>query len=498
MQRPTRRDLLRGAGVALAVPFFESLAPRSAWAQAMPKRFVLFHWPGGTPAALLADQCAFPDRKANVFYPAATGTSTPFTSTPALLAPLLEGGRYGNFRNDLCVVSGLTYARLENHALGSHGHSTAMFSGYRSIPAFDVPGQPYAGGPTVDAVAAARLGGAAPLAIQLRSGSDHWPWSHTAANRPSDVYERPSELWSAVFRTAQMPPQEQELLYRREKSIIDFVKADADRLRARLGKSDRQRLERYLDSVRSVERTLTLPPPAVGCNPGPAPADTYGHLAGQPYVGFEDYAKTMIRLGVLALECDLTRSLFVSLGSSQNDDGRYTHVDPGFQLSLHTLQHGANNLSSGTNAAAHSQHTRITLWHLEMFGYLMSLLKGAGGAGSLLANSVVVGTSEFSDGGMHSGHFLPVLVAGQARPLQTGRHVAYKSSDLLADRGTPCNGQPVHAFTPTWARSLPGIENRCISDLWQSCLQAVGAYDGSQRFGDTTLWQPSRLSELWS
>jgi hypothetical protein len=130
---------------------------------------------------------------------------------------------------------------------------------------------------------------------------------------------------------------------------------------------------------------------------------------------------------------------------------------------------------------------------MKMVAFTLSELKAAG----LLDSCVFVAASEFSDGGAHATHFLPTLVAGQAKPLMGGRHVAYRSTDPLVDRGAPCNGQQVHAFSPSWARTLPGTANRCVSDLWQSALEAVGAFTGTQRFGDTQLWSPSVLTELW-
>lgn len=422
---------------------------------------------------------------------------TPFTETPELLAPLLEGGPYGNFRNDLALVSGLSYSLLENHALGSHGHATCVFSGYRSVADPALPAEPLAGGPTVDQLAAAGLGRGEALVLQLRNGGDHWKWSHRAARTQSTFYELPSRLWADLFRVTGLGAMEQEQLRRREKSVLDFVKADAERLRKRLGKSDRARLDEHLSTVRSIEASLATP--TGSCDSGAQPMDGYGHFTGTLYGDFEAYTKTMIRLGVLALQCDLRRSLFISLGASQNDDGRYTHLDPAFRHSIHTVQHGANNISSSTDAEANRQYRAIARWHQEMFAYTLSLLKAPTSAGgSLLSNSVVVSTSEFSDGGGHIGHFMPVLVAGQARPLRTGVHVAYRSTDAITNRGTPCNGQMVHGFSPSWSRTLPGRENRCLSDLWQTCLESLGVWSGTERFGDTGLWQPSRLSELWS
>ena len=75
MNRPSRRHVLRGAGVALTLPFFESLAPRPARAQTPPRRrFVAFYFPLGivTPG---------------YWTPAASGTGNAWSLSP-LLAPL--------------------------------------------------------------------------------------------------------------------------------------------------------------------------------------------------------------------------------------------------------------------------------------------------------------------------------------------------------------------------------------------------------------------------
>src|SRR3954466_16113314 len=99
----TRRQMLKGAtGVAIALPFLETLAPRKAHAAGAVKRYIDVHFPNGTAP----------------FWKPAGGGATP--GPPRILAPLTP------MKSKVTVISGIgNYSPFGGHVEPSHGHNCA-------------------------------------------------------------------------------------------------------------------------------------------------------------------------------------------------------------------------------------------------------------------------------------------------------------------------------------------------------------------------------------
>ena len=102
-----RRKFLRGAGVALALPWMETFA-RAASKPARRKRLACFYLPDGVPMPLVKD----PGYKDWSWFPHGQGKDFTFTKCMETLKPL---------RQDLTVFSGLSHPAVRR----VHGHSNA-------------------------------------------------------------------------------------------------------------------------------------------------------------------------------------------------------------------------------------------------------------------------------------------------------------------------------------------------------------------------------------
>ena len=470
--RLSRRLVLRGAGASVALPLLEAMLPRRADAQASePQRLVIVHWPQG---------CDFgasdwsPGNEA-VWFPTATGAAWQMTRCLAPLAP---------HKADFNILSGLTYGPLERKE-ESHDHAIALFTGYPH-PAGRVG---VSQGPSVEQVAARSIGQRtrfSSLGAKLFTDDEGW-WSFSAAGVANPLEANPKTLFDRVFPGGgAMGPSPE---YGRSKSILDRVKADLDGLKRKVGTADGRRLDEHLTSIRELERAVAVapPPPAASCANPVSPGTVL--MTDENVV---PYTRAMIDLLTLALECDLTRVAFLSLGPTQN---YHKHPHLGVDNVYHTLCHsppaGSFDPFAGNEAGRRADYQKVTIHLMDQVAYFLGKLKAPRTAGPrLLDASAFIACSEFSDAGGHQPYFLPFIVAGKANAtgasaMRTGLNLAYR-----------CEWQPTFARAD-WCSMAAGQPNRTPNDVWTSALRTVGALGPTDVFGDPGIGT-SALPGLWS
>jgi len=469
-----RRTVLRGIGagsVAIALPPLEAMLNNhglfhsAARAQGVdpPKRLFVLHWPQGLPVGWGASDGGF-------WYPSEEGAN--YTLTEGL-APLKA------HRSDINIVSGLTYEQITEH-VGSHGHAVAVFTGYKAKPESPGSPNPLSQGASVDHVAGARIGGATKFA-SLGAGlydEDELGFSWSGPGRRAPLKNDPALLFRDLFGNLKPGNADVEArVARRKQSVLNVVKQDIGRLNGVLGAADRARLDEHLTTVRDLERRISTAPAAACSKPGAPTAVTYGDA------DCGDYSALMLDLLTMALRCDLTRVVFFSLGKSQN----YRHFPHlGVTTDYHNIVHGKLRETPEGSARADSWYKAIAKWHMEQVAACLSRLKANDGTGSLLSSTAFVATSEFSSGGLHHNQFMPVIVAGQAARMQTGKNLVY-----------PCD-MPEDWQTPAWCGQKSGAQkNICLNSLWTSALRAVGALSPDQAFGDPAASRGG-LDGLWA
>ncbi len=299
-----RRSFLRGVGGAsLALPFLDASAFASA-TNAMPMRMVCV----GLNFGFVPQQ----------FFPENTGANYKLSARLASLEKL---------RDDFTVFSGLDHG---TEAQGGHGGVHAYLSGILSRNSKGMREANI----SVDQKAAQLVGPDTRYpSLQIASGNDSnnmisWSASGVALPPVTEV----ETIYNLLFQKVDpgMRNTTQARLAART-SILDLVKTDADYLKRKVGRRDRDKLERYFTSVREVEKRLTQ---ASQWLDRPKPSVDYELPAGADDMDFVDRVPLYYDLMTLALQTDSTRVITLALADIGANYG-------GFKISrgYHQLTH---------------------------------------------------------------------------------------------------------------------------------------------------------------
>lgn len=405
-RRLTRRSLLRGAGGAtLGLPFLSAmLAPRNSWATDVPQRMVVFFSSNGT----------IPDAWRPV------GTETNFTLSP-ILSPLAR------HQSDLVIVEGVDQKTAVHASGGSNGHDIgtghclapwSLLQGPSGVGEFGHLWDGSAGGISFDQHLANALGGssrfsslvygvacdisqAIPARISWRGPFD----AVRPMQNPGQAFDR--VFGSGVTETTSLYDFKQQRL-----SVIDAVLGDYNRLMADLGYEDRQRVERHVESIRNVERSIERLDDFGDCTV-PTREDAWQ---------FRDVGRLNLDMMVAAMACELTPVTVMQWGSGQS----YVTFDwLGHQDGHHTLSHEPPG-----NTAARDDLIEINTWYAGQMAELIDRMKlvDAGDGTSLFDNSIILWVNELGLGETHTRTDVPYVLAGSGGgALQTGRYLDYRS-----------------------------------------------------------------------
>ncbi len=378
-----RRTFLKAAGVTLALPWLEALAPRRARGSekaSPPRRMVCICTPLGLHAANL-----FPEK-----------AGRDYEATPYL--DVLQ-----DHREDFTVMSGLSHPEIENsHDSGFSFLTTAPHperrAGFQNTISLDQLAAEYIGDHT-------RF-----RSLALSSEGFSLSWTRTGALVPSET--SPSRVFAKLFldgRPDEVEAQAQRL--RDGRSILDSLRAQAKRIEAELGGSDREKLEEYFTSVRELEQRLATeerwskePKPKVDAKQ-PQDATNGADLVGK--------TKLLFDLTHLAIQTDSTRLITMLLLGTSN----VTPI-PGVSDGHHNLSH------HGQDEQKLAQLKIVELEKMKLFNELLSKLKQSKEEDeTLLDRTMVFFSSNLGNASNHSCKNLPVLFAGGG--FQHGQHLAF-------------------------------------------------------------------------
>ena len=412
MKQISRRAVLRGAaGTAIALPLLELMQPaRASAASPTPKRFIVMFSPNGTLA--------------NNWVPTrgASGAETDFSLSPILaqLAP---------HQADLVIVQG-----LNQQGAGGDGHQNGIGGMLTGTPLNPGPfagvGAPPAGwatGPSVDQRIAEGL--AAPtrlrsleLGVQVGAADNWGRMCYRAGNQPLVPTDDPAAVYASVFTDLHTDPALLARKRKRQQSILDTVGGQYASLAARLGRSDRQRLEQHLDAVRELEGRLTTD---LVLSNAACEDPTLALVPSQANDSFPAVAALQLDLLTMALACDLTR-----VGSLQ-----FSRSVSQVQFSWLGIPEGHHDLShrSDTDLSAVDKLTRINAWYASQLAGLIERLKSTpdGAGGTLFDGTLILWCNELAKGNTHSRMGAPYVLAGSAGgALRTGRYLSYDGQSL--------------------------------------------------------------------
>jgi hypothetical protein len=376
--RLPRRTLLRGAGIAMALPMLDAMVPAFRQANAGEVR------PVQPPRRMLAIQTNMGILSQN-FFPKMAGAD--FELTPYL--ELLN-----DFRNRMTVLSGVSHPDVD----GAHEAERSFLSA-----------APHPGGAgfknsiSLDQVAAEYMGPttrfpAFVLDVNAES-TQGMSFSRSGVKIPSE--NSPAKLYAQMFLQGKADEVEARIAdLQRGRSSLDFVSDDAKRLAKQVGGADRERLDQYYSAVREYERQLELgqewerkPKPTTST---PAPTDISENKK------LMDKIRLMLQIARLAFESDSTRvvSLFINTFSVVADL-------PGVKDETHSITH------HGGRKEALDQLFIIESAQFKVLSeFLAELEQAKEGNESLLDRTMVLYGAPMGNAASHDNKNLPILLVG--------------------------------------------------------------------------------------
>ncbi len=407
----SRRSLLRGAGAALALPLLDSMVPalRAArdTAGKTPVRMSFVYTPNGIiPGA---------------WTPTAEGAGFEFMRSMKPIEP---------FRDRLLVLTNL--AQIQGRALGDGAgdHARAGATWLTGVHPKKTEGSGIHSGISIDQIAARELGKSTQLASlelgldspSLAGGCDSGyscAYTNTISWRgpttpmpmemnPRAVFERlfgDGDSTDAASRiaAAQRTAQHSRLHLRRHRPPRNQSRLARPQQAQRIPRIHPRRRTPHPEG-RRAERHLKLPTLE---KPSGVPAE------------FEEHAKLMMDLQVIAFQADLTRVITFMVGrEGSNRSYRQINVSDGH----HSVTHHQNDPEKIEKV------TKIDTYHTGLLAYFLGKLQETkDGDGNLLDHSMVLYGSSICDGNAHTHHNLPLVLAGGAGgSIKGGRHLVYE------------------------------------------------------------------------
>jgi hypothetical protein len=401
----SRRLFLGGVGAALGLPLLDAVAPSGRRARAAgatpPRRLVFFIVSYGHPEYTVP----------GCFRPADAGANYTLTRCLEPLAAL---------KGDVSILSGLqNWIAFAPPGYDMNDHPSLCQAILTGVSPMN-PAARSTAAISVDQVAANYLKTFTPGLPSLEIGThvegyvtDNFSWRDETT--PLSRLVEPLDAFNRVF-AGDDPAATQAMLERRKRRrlrILDYAKADLDRLQRKLGTADRERLDQYLTSVGQLEDRVanqTVSQCATASPPG-----AYGDI--------QEHATALLDLIPLAFQCDRTRVVTFTLEA--NSDNAFPFLPAGYQ----TFKHHADLSHAGQDPQKLQGYVELTRWKVSMFAHLVDRLKQtpeADGTGSLLDNTAVVFLSEMGYGDGHIPGTLPVILAGKGGgAFHPGRHLVF-------------------------------------------------------------------------
>jgi hypothetical protein len=423
-----RRTFLRGAGVAVALPFLDSMIPAgrlSAEARAVVDRPRLIaiensHGAAGSNAWGATQ---------NLWAPAKLGRD--FDLTPSALLPLER------YQDQLLIVSNTDVRMAEAFApeeIGAdHFRSSACFLTH-SHPQ-QTEGSAVYCGTSMDQLYAQRFGQDTPIpSMQLcienvdQAGGCGYNYScvytdtvsWASPTEPLPMIRDPRAAFDQLFG-AGGTPEERAKRRAAHSSILDWVTEEAKRLQLNLPGEDRVRMERYLDNIRELERRIQ----------GIEARNTSGEMRELPGAppgvpdSYTEHVHLHMDLQALAFQSDITR--VITLKMSRDVSSRVfpeSDCNNGFHPQSHV-----------TGEEGILDFYKINKYHVGLLPYLLDKLQDSvEGDQTLLDKTMIIYGSPMGDGNLHNHRRVPfILMGGGNGTLEGGQHIKAPDGTPLAN-----------------------------------------------------------------
>lgn len=405
-----RRRFLQGVGgVTLGLPLLESVGSGPAFAQntALPRAFLNFHCSSGVEA----------DR----FWPN--------------LGPLSATSFTGRGVEALADYAGrLLIPR------GVHGYPVGTWTGHSEGTCQALTAAPLVEGRatsrSIDQLISQHL--SAKEALVLRPGgrdlgvAEFNSISYVAPSQMAAAESDPARVYRGMMGLATPAPSgdaDAERLQLRRQSVIDLVRGEFDSLkRVNLSSRDKTKLEAHFALIRDVEVDISSPG-GVTCSVDDA---VQAQLSGldpatvESNTQFPVMARLHAKLAALALACGYSRSVVLQWGAAVAGSPMYQWDGMNHQFRHHPISHGTTEDFGGADVTGWQDMLHeIDKWNIAEFRSLLELLDGYAEADgkTLLDNTVVLYSNEFSNGQGHTTGDLPLILAGGGGYFRLGQSV---------------------------------------------------------------------------
>ena len=405
----SRRTVLRGMGATVALPFLDAMVPaRKLWAKTAalidPTRLVCIEMVHGAAGGNEWGATQ------NLWSPAAVGRD--FDLTPSSLKPLEP------FRDYLTIISNTDVRNAEALSAreigGDHFRSSAVFltqSHPKQTESSDVNV-----GTSLDQLYAQRFGPDTPIPlmtprIQNVDQAGGFAFGHACVytdtiswaspNEPLPMIRDPRVAFDQLFG-AGGTAEERAARRRTSRSILDWITGEVAQLKRTLGPADRERMERYLENVREIERRIQRV----------EERNTSGEVRELPVApagvpdSFDEHVELMFDLQVLAFASDMTRVFSFKMG---RDASSRVYPASGVEDGFHPASHHGGNHDGVLNFA------KLNTYHVGKVPYFLEKLKNTmEGDTHLLDKTMVIYGSPMGDSNIHNHKRCPLFVVGGA------------------------------------------------------------------------------------
>lgn len=422
--RLSRRGVLRSASALITLPFLESFGFRryasatTPTTTAPPKRMIFL----GMGFGVTADR----------WYPDVNTVGEKY-ELPAILKPLAR------HQKDITIIQNL----MHQYSADGHSGSTFWLTGANR---YAIPGQSFHNTISIDQVAAEVLGEktrftSIQLAAKGAANDGHGPGSSLAWNRsgkPVAGLDTPVAAFHRLFSNDTTPLAERQQRLNEQRSVLDTVLADAKSVGRKINRTDSQKLDEYLQSVREIEVRLAKEEAWLGVEKK-SPKDKVTE-PNESLEGVEEI-RMMYDIMVAAMQVDATRvftyrmpvdSMIASLGAT---------------MSAHSMSHYSEGERRTVSETRDKTHAKL----LAEFIDKLKASKEPDGSSLFDHVALTMGTNLSS---VHTLKNCPTLVAGGGAGFKQGRHL------VMSDPKTP------------------------LCNLWLSTLRGTGINAAS--FGDST------------
>jgi len=407
-----RRTFLRGLGTTLALPFLDAMVPALSAKSVKPVPRLGFVYVSN---GIIQDE----------WNPLSVGKA--FDLSP-ILKPLEA------LKDQINILSGLAHLQADSLGDGNGDHPRASAVWLSGVHAYDrtKPGVEVKLATTADQLAAREIGQTTRLpSLELNvdnptQGScdtgdcfyiNTVSWRNPTTPNPTEYH--PRIVFERLFGDGGSAAQRQALVTDTS-SILDSVTDEANDLARTLGHGDHTKLSEYLDSIREIEQRIqnTEAQGAQSVELPERPVDVPDT--------FEEHAKLMFDLQVLAFRADITRVFSMILAREVSSR---TYPNIGVPEQHHSVSHHRND------PALIAKKAKIDNYHVQLFAYFLEKMRAAqDGDGSLLDHSLMVYGGGMGDGNLHRHSDLPCLLAGKlGGQFKTGRHLKYPDKTPMAN-----------------------------------------------------------------